>query len=137
MQVCGLINLVVRHLRAALHQRQLDGQRDLGTHRFEHTGPLPQAAAGFDTDGYAFPPAAPESNTLQATPSVQARAIPDEVMALLTRLSEFRDAGVVTSEDFEAEKKEPARPALGRSTLLTSGAGCGVPCGAWPDAQAS
>ncbi|NKZ06899.1 SHOCT domain-containing protein [Actinomadura latina] len=104
-QVRDLINQTVHHVRAAVHQRQLDEQRDLGTHRFQHTGPLPQPAGGPDTGGFAQPPALPQPSNLQTTPAIQATN-PDEVMRLLKQLGELRDAGVVTNEEFEAKKKD-------------------------------
>ncbi|WP_165968876.1 SHOCT domain-containing protein [Actinomadura sp. KC06] len=100
-QVRDLINQTVHHVRAAVHQRQIDEQRDLGTHRFQHTGPQP--VDGHYTSGFAQPPALPSSP--QATPAIQATT-PEDVMALLKQLGELRDAGVVTNEEFEAKKKD-------------------------------
>ncbi|MGP4027467.1 PH domain-containing protein [Actinomadura sp. 3N407] len=45
-QVRDLINHTVHQVRIAAHQRQIDEARDLGTHRYEHTGQIPQTPGG-------------------------------------------------------------------------------------------
>ncbi|GAA1790401.1 SHOCT domain-containing protein [Actinomadura chokoriensis] len=106
VQVRDLINRTVHDVRAAVHQRQLDEQRDLGTHRFQHTGPMPQPAGGFPPPPVPTPALPqPQPGGLQATPAIQATS-PEEVMALLKQLGELRDNGVVTNEEFEAKKKD-------------------------------
>lgn len=109
-QVRDLINHTVHQVRIAAHQRQIDEARDLGTHRYEHNGQIPQtpgahpqlaAAAGQLQPG----PPVQQPNSLQATPAVQVTT-PEQVMALLKQLGELRDAGVVSPEEFETKKKD-------------------------------
>ncbi|WP_141576062.1 SHOCT domain-containing protein [Actinomadura sp. WMMA1423] len=104
VQVRDLINHTVHQVRGVVHQRQVDEARDLGTHRFEQTGPVPPHPGGFSIGGQqAIPPVQP--TPLQSAPAVQATSS-EQVMALLKQLGELRDAGVVTPEEFEAKKKD-------------------------------
>jgi hypothetical protein len=108
--VRDIINQTVHRVRGAAHQRQLAERRDLGTHRFEGSGPVPtipgQVIPGQLAPGQAAPPpplpaAEPTGQQASGEPMT-----PERAMELLRQLGELRDAGVVTTEEFEAKKQD-------------------------------
>lgn len=104
VRVRDLINQTVHQVRAAAHQRQVAEQQNLNVHRYEATGPVPAAppAAGMPS---APPPQYTPAGTPPAAAGQQAYTA-DQVMEMLKKLGELRDAGVVTPEEFEAKKKD-------------------------------
>lgn len=107
VMVRDLINQTVHHVRAMAHQRQVEEQQRLNTHRFEGApppgAPMAPGVPGMPPQPPALAPAQPAP---PADTGTHAAATPEQVMDLLERLGKLRDAGVVTPEEFEAKKKD-------------------------------
>jgi hypothetical protein len=102
-QVRDLINQTVHGVRTMAHQRQHAEQRDLNTHRYESTGPVPMMGAPMNVAPPAPAiPAQPPAPALAAGPA----STEEDVFAALEKLGKLRDMGIVTPEEFEAKKKD-------------------------------
>jgi hypothetical protein len=100
IKVRDLINQTVHRVRAAVHQRRMAEQQNLGIHRFEYQGGPPQAMPGVPVPPGPLAAGAPAAGVTTDGMGSQ------QIIDLLRQLGELRDAGVVTAEEFEAKKQD-------------------------------
>ncbi len=68
--------------------------------------PMRSDGAGYQPTAYAAPAPAPAAAAPQAPAPTPEIDTPDEVAEAVTKLSELRDKGLITPEEFEAKKQE-------------------------------